>query len=193
RREALAEDRGKLNVETLAEQRRITDLKAKMTRALADVDLLVLPRMTLRNVAVGDYIPQQGYRLDDPPAETGQGFPKRGRAVLALFGPTNEPPQRSTMAPSGPDLVEDLFAQLGIKFGKQTVLFDVESESFSERRTGLLIAGINTEVPPVEFEWRPGAGRPLGAAPAAQAQGPNPIRGSMRLTSPTLGRHKTTA
>src|SRR5207249_2977423 len=119
--------------------------------------------------------PAQVYRLDDAQVEAIKDFLKSGRPVLALFGPGNESPERRAgMPPQGPDPLEDLFAQLGIRFGKQTILFDVESESFAERRTGLLIAGINTEVPPVEFEWRPGAGRPLGTARPPEAKEPNP-------------------
>src|SRR5262249_21644473 len=48
-----AKQRAGLSVESLAEQRRIADLKAKTERMLADCDLLVLPRLTLLNVARG--------------------------------------------------------------------------------------------------------------------------------------------
>jgi hypothetical protein len=190
RREALAEERGKLNVDTLGEQRRIADLKAKMERTLADCDLLILPRMTLRNVIVGDYIPNQVYRLDDAQIEAVKDFLKSGKPVLALFGPSNESPDRRTPPERGPDGLEELLGQLGIKFGKQTVLFDAESESFAERRSGLLIAGANVEVPAVEFDWKPGAGRPLGRA-AAEPLPPNPIRESMRLIARSLGKDRT--
>jgi hypothetical protein len=54
----------------------------------------------------------------------------------------------------------------------------------------LLVAGANTEVPPVEFEWRPGAGRPVGMAPPPEAREPNPIRESMKLTGRSLGKGK---
>jgi hypothetical protein len=190
KREAAATDRGKLNVDTLAEQRRIADLKAKMERAVADCDLLIVPRMTLRNVTIGDAIPNYIYRLEEAQVEAVRDFLKSGKPVLALFGPPNESPDRQTPPTRGPDALEDLFVKLGIKFGKQTVLFDVESESFAERRTGLLIAGSDVEVPPVEFEWRAGAGRPLGRAIATASLKPNPIRQSMQLVSRSMGRDR---
>lgn len=190
RREAAAGDKGKLNAEGLAEQRRIADLKAKMERALADCDLLILPRMTLRNVIVGDTIPNFIYRLDDAQVDAVKDFLKSGRPVLALFGPANESPQRAMQARSGSDGLEEMFAQLGVKFGKQTVLFDAESESFAEQRTGLLIAGVNVEVPPVEFDWKPGAGRPIGRGADRAFLPPNPIRESMSLVSSSLGKER---
>src|SRR5262249_35945002 len=63
-RAVMVQEKGRLNVENLAEQRRITDLKAKLDRLLADCDLLVLPRMTLFNVARNDGIRSSLYRLD---------------------------------------------------------------------------------------------------------------------------------
>ena len=44
------DEQSKLRVENLAEQRRITDVRVKFNRLLADVDLLVVPRATLFNV-----------------------------------------------------------------------------------------------------------------------------------------------
>src|SRR5947208_11372224 len=43
------EEQSKLRVDNLAEQRRITDVRAKFNRLLADVDLLVVPRATMFN------------------------------------------------------------------------------------------------------------------------------------------------
>jgi hypothetical protein len=138
---------------------------------------------------MGYVIPNQLHQLDEAQLDALREFLKSGRPVLALLGPANESPERA-MPRQGPDRLEDLLAQLGIKLGKQTILFDVEGESFAEGRTGLQIAGINTEVPPVEFEWRPGAGRPVGMAPPTEAKEPNPIRESMKLTGRGLGKGK---
>src|SRR5207253_494463 len=64
-RDATAKDKGTLNVEAASEQRRMTDLKAKLDHLLAECDLLFIPRMTLRNVNTGDRIPNRLYHLDD--------------------------------------------------------------------------------------------------------------------------------
>src|SRR5439155_20180652 len=51
RRDKLVQEKSKLNAEDLTEKQRITDLKLKFKRMLADCDLLIVPRMTLLNVA----------------------------------------------------------------------------------------------------------------------------------------------
>lgn len=193
-RDALAKERDKLNVENALEQRRMTDLKAKLDRLLADVDLLVIPRMTLRNVPLGDRIPQRLYRLDAAQVDAVKDFLKAGKPVLACFGPANEHPEdrmrmASLDAGSGPDALEQVLEQLGIRFGKQTVLFNVESKSFAERRSGFLVSGVNVEVPSVDFTWKPDALRTaLNAGPRElPTRKSNPIRSSMEVVANSLG------
>jgi hypothetical protein len=188
-REALAKEKTGLSVESLAEQRRITDVKAKTQRMLADCDLLIIPRLTLLNVARGDYIAPRVYRLEDGQVEAIKEFMKAGKPVLALFGPPNEQQQRAMMDPTGggPDKLEDLFSELGFKLAKQTVLFNVEGKSFAERRGGLLIMGTAVEVPPVRFDWPAGAGQSSTASLVAKENLPaNPIRESVRLLTQGL-------
>ncbi len=184
------EEIGKLNVPALAESRRETDVKARLDRFLADCDLLIVPRMTLRNTAVDfDNIPARLYRLDDPQVEAVKDFLKAGKPVFACFGPSNQPPDEAARPGADdnkPEPLEELFGALGIRFGKQTVLFDEETDAFADRRSGLEFTTAAAKVPPVLLDWRPGAGRPVGAAqPPAD---PNPIRQSLRLTARSLGR-----
>src|SRR5262249_45088479 len=139
-REATAKQMVGLNVDSLGEQRRISDLKAKTDRLLADCDLLILPRATLINVARGEAIPNYLYKLDDAQVAGVKDFLKAGKPVLFCFGPVNESPNaRMDMAMAGGDQLEDELAKMGIKLAKQTVLFNVESKSFAERRGGLLV------------------------------------------------------
>jgi hypothetical protein len=189
RRAAAAEDKAGLDVDALTEQRRMADVRAKMDRMLADCDVLILPRMTLRNVTVEyDNIPYRVYRLDDAQVSAVKDFMKSGKPVLACMGPGNEPNQDApTPEASGPDGLDTLLGQLGIKLGKQTVLFDVESESFADRRGGLQVAGADIQVPPVRFDWKPGAGRFLGQEDAAGTK-ENRLRASMRLASRSVGK-----
>jgi hypothetical protein len=179
-----------LSVENLEEQRRISDLKAKADRLLADCDVLLVPRMTLFNVARGEAIPNRVYRLDDAQVAAIKDFLKAGKPVLFCFGPSAEPPERMMMSPlpPGPDKLEDVLAELGIKMSRQTVLFNVESKSFAERRSGLVILGATVEVPPVTFDWPAGAGQRLAQAARLEEEKPNPIRESMRLTARSLGK-----
>jgi hypothetical protein len=176
--------------ENLAENRRISDLKVKTDRILADCDLLILPRMTLFNVARGERIGNWVYRLDQAQLDAIKDFLKAGKPVLACFGPVNEPPGRPDPMDAGPDKLEDLLASLGIKLAKQTVLFNVESKSFAERRSGLVVLGANVEVPSVKFDWEPGAGQPSAQAVTAERSPSNPIRQSLRLTARSLGKNQ---
>jgi hypothetical protein len=186
-RKATSTEKEGLNADTLAEQRRITDLRAKTNRLLADCDLLILPRMTLFNVARGELIPYRVYQLDAAQIEAIKDFLKAGKPVLACFGPVNEPPGRMDPMALVNDHLEDDFAELGIKFAKQTVLFNVESKAFAERRGNLLIMGANVEVPAVEFDWPAGADQPLAQASLASMKA-NAIRESLRLTARSLGK-----
>jgi hypothetical protein len=188
-RQELVKEKAGLNVEDLTEQRRITDLKAKLERSLADCDLLFIPRMTLRNVTMGDRIPNRAHKLDEAQVGAIRDFLKAGKPVFACLGPTNEPAGPQAPPPEPSDGLEEMFAKLGIKFGKQTVLFNVESKAFAERRSGLQTGGGNVELPPVNFDWKTGEGRPLLHEEAAE-KAPNPIRESMQLLARSLGHDK---
>jgi hypothetical protein len=186
-REETAKEKSGLSADTLAEQRRISDLRAKTIRLLADCDLLIVPRMTLRNVALDDAIPNPFYQLDQSQVDAIRDFLKAGKPVLFCFGPVNDAPRRMGQFNTPNDKLEDDLAQLGIKLGKQTILFTVESKSFGERRGNLLIMGAPVEVPPVEFNWQPGADQVPGQAGTLSST-PSPIRESLRLTSRSLGK-----
>jgi hypothetical protein len=180
--------------ERVIEERRMTDLKAKMAKLLAECDMLLVPRITLRNLTSQppDFIPPRLYRLDDVQAEAIKEFMKAGKPVLACFGPTNEPAERRAPGPTGPDALESLFAQLGIEFGKQTVLYTSEGRAFAERRSSLFAIGARAEVPPVLFQAPPNKRAAL-FNPAALAGEPaattdaNPISQSMELVARNLG------
>ena len=189
RLDEIKDEKAKLNVPALKEQQRMTDVKAKMARLLADCDLLIVPRMTLRNVADEfENIPPRYYRLDDAQVEAIKDFLKAGKPILACFGPSIAPPSEGPAPPGeeGPDALETLLTQLGIKFSKEAVLFDSEVEALAESRAGAELGGGQFEAPPVLFEWRPGEGRPEGSPPPSDH--PNRIRESLRLTARALGK-----
>src|SRR5262249_30202525 len=150
-------------LDALAEEQRMTDVKAKMDRLLADCDLLIIPRMSLRNVTQQwDNIPYRVHRLDETQVDAIKDFMKAGKPVLACLGPDVQSPD-SMEPPTGAerDGLEDLLSRLGIHLGKQVVLFDDEAEALSDRQDRDFTAA-TVRVPPVEFGWKPGAGRPMG-------------------------------
>jgi hypothetical protein len=188
-RDTGAREQAGLNVENLAEQRRVADLRDKFNRMVADCDLLVLPRMTLFNVTRGEGIANWLYGLDPAQLSAIKDFMKAGKPVLFCLGPSNESPGRFPPPAVTPDHLEDLLGELGIRLPWQTILFNVESKSFAERRSGLLVLGTQVEVPPVEFDWKGGAGeiRPLSAGTERH---PNPVRVSLRLAAHSAGKNQ---
>jgi hypothetical protein len=186
-RAATAKEKATLNVDLTAEQRRITDLKAKLDRAITDCDLLFIPRYTIRNIMSGFHISNQVHRLDESQAAAIRDFLKAGKPVLACLGPSNVPPgERAMPGGEGPDDVERDLAQLGIRFGKQTVLFNVESKAFAERRSNPFSAGANVEVPPIDF-----AGAGEATRSALKLDTPplpvNPLGQAMQIAAHSFG------
>jgi hypothetical protein len=181
-------DIGKMNEPALEEQRRMSDLKAKLQRLLADCDLLMVPRMTLRNTASPfNNIPPQVYPLDPAQVEAIKEFLKAGKPILACFGPLNSPPGSNLDEPR-PDGLEELLTQLGVKMLKQTVLFDAEEQGFAENRAGLSIAGASVEIPPLIWDWRSRDSLPPGSVDIARPI--NRIHAGIRLTARGLGKEE---
>jgi hypothetical protein len=189
RKETLTE-KSHVNVDQATEQRRMTDIKAKLSRILASCDLVIIPRMTIRNVIIGDRIPNAIYRLDKAQTEAIKSYLGAGKPLLACLGPSSEHPSdqmREMQMGGGADDLEAFLAQVGIKLNKQTILHNAESKSFAERRTGLLVSGTSVDIPPVEFEHLGTRGKTI-TAEAQPDLPPNPIRASMDITENSLGR-----
>jgi hypothetical protein len=189
-REQLAETakkKDKLNVPALTEQKRMTDLRAKLDRLLTDCDVLIVPRMTLRNTAArGANIPASLYRMEQTQVEAIKDYLKAGKPLLACVGPSNEAPEDRSLEANRPEPFETMLSELGIKLGKQTVLFDSEMKAFADRRAGKTFAGTTVRIPPVLFEWKSGQGHPLGYPVLSRQE--NPIRRSMRLAGRGLAK-----
>jgi hypothetical protein len=178
-----------LNVTALSEQRRMTDLKAKLDRLLSECDVLIVPRMTLRNTAArGANISAQLYRMEQAQVDAIKDYLKAGKPLLACVGPDSEAPEERSPESGRPEPFETMLSQLGIKLGKQTVLFDVETKAFADRRAGKMFAGSTVRIPPVLFDWKSGQGHPLVYPPLSTKE--NPIRRSLRLATRGLGKGK---
>jgi hypothetical protein len=129
----VAKDLGGLATDKVSEQRRLKDLQARLTRNVADVDLLLIPRLTFSQDGVPRVTP--GFHdLDARHAKAVREFLRAGKPVLACVGSSNFPnPPGRPPTPTQPDELEKMLAELGILFGKRTVLFNVEKRAFAGR------------------------------------------------------------
>lgn len=173
------EEQSKLHIDDLVERRRITDLRAKFNRLLADIDLLVVPRMTLFNVLRNERIPPAAHALDEAQVAAIRDFIKAGKPVLFCLGPVNDPGE--PLPETARDGLEKLLADFSVELPRQTVLFDVEGEALADRGEGMLLLGTLPEVPPVTFE------APATGKGTARSAAPQPIRTSLRLTARSFG------
>lgn len=185
-RDALAKERASLNVDELAEKKRIADIEAKMKRMLADTDLLVIPRFTFHHLPSGQVISNRVHRLDEAQLRAVKAFLKEGKPVLFLLGPANE--QRDFPDPTGggDDGLEPLLGELGFKLPKQTILYNVEVKEFAERRRSIGFSQRELELSPPLFDWESGAGQ-VGTSRKTETGDLNPVRVSLGLLAKSLG------
>jgi hypothetical protein len=169
-----AEDKLKeaLKDERPLQDRRITDVKAKFARVLADVDLIVVPRFTVEDATESPGVSANLHNLSKEQAEVIRDFMKSGRPVLACLGPVSG---RTGPTADASDDFEKLLAERGIELGRDLVLFDGEAKAFSSRRAGEQFGGGGpNDIPPLVF-----ADAPAGAAEVK----PNPVAAAARLTA----------
>jgi hypothetical protein len=173
-----------LNVENLEEQRRIADLKAKFTRMLADVDLLVVPRHTIYDVVREEAIPASVHVLDDAQIDAIKDFMKAGKPVMFCLGPSNE---RAESFDSPKDTLAEVLTSLGLQLPNQTILYNAEADALADKSERVLMGG-SADVPPVKFEWQGAAVKNIGKTAAGE---PHPVRRSLALTARAFGSEPT--
>lgn len=169
-----ADDRLKeaLKDERSVQDRRVSDVKAKFARLLADVDLLIVPRFTVGGVTTGRGVDPQLHAFSPEQLAVVRDFMAAGKPVLALLGPTT-PTGSGRDRPPAADGFEELLAERGVELGKDTVVFDSEGKALAGHGAGGLFGGSGPpEVPPLAVEDRSG-----GATVA-----PNPVGEAVRLT-----------
>ena len=177
--EANAKYQALLADERAAENRRITDVQAKLRQYVADADLLIVPRLTVLDIARWNrsgVIPPGLFNLSKEQGEVVREFVAAGKPVLFALGPTNFdiPGDRSDQ---GPDLVEQMLPRLGIELGRQTIITFKEEEAIAERQNETL--GVPVQVPPLELPPIPEGG---GARPA------NPLTMALQVTTRSIDR-----
>lgn len=173
-REAEAKVKAAQADERTVQDRRIADVKAKLTRLVSDVDLLIVPRHTLVNVSIRTGVPPGIHQLDKKQVEVVKEFMKAGKPVLACLGSVST----RTGAPAEADGFEKLLRDRGIELGRDTVLFDAERKALASARAGGQIGGGGpTNIPPLVF---------AEGAPAGTDAAPNPIATALRHTGRTV-------
>lgn len=175
-READAKVRAARADERTVQDRRISDVKAKLTRLVADVDLLIVPRHTLTDVPLRSGVPPTLHQLDKKQVEVVKEFMKAGKPVLACLGSVST----RTGPFTGPDDgFERLLADRGVELGRDTVLFDAERKALAAARTGgQLASGGTAEIPPLVFA--------ADGAAAGPGVAPNPIARALRHSGRTV-------
>ena len=152
-RDKLRLERDKLDPDRVLESRRLTDVKAKLSYAVADCDLLLVPRLT-RRTASGEPITPRLHSFSAEQAAAVKAYLQAGKPVLACLGPINERPGTRLppdLGPGGPDALERMLGQLGFHLGEQTVLFPSDARAFAERRQALFRQPSPVDTPPLDF------------------------------------------
>ncbi|GIW78484.1 MAG: hypothetical protein KatS3mg105_0291 [Gemmatales bacterium] len=186
-RRRLDEELKEVRVENLAELRRLTDIRAKMNRLLADCDLLIIPRQTIFNLSIGFAWSNGYHHLSEEQVEAIKDFLKAGKPVLFCFGPVNEPFRFQPLPfPTGPDRLEEELKNLGVKLGRETILYDAEAAALAQSNRSIFnLNAVDVEVPPVYFDWNPKKFR----LTQKEFEKEQPIRESMQVMEKSLGEH----
>jgi hypothetical protein len=159
--------------ERAQQDRRVSDVKAKFTNLLSDVDLLIVPRYTVVNATIGRSISPTLHTMDKQQVEVVKEFMKSGKPVLACMGPISGPSGPLTEASDG---FERLLRERGIELGRETILFDGERKAFAAARAGVMLFGGATEIPPLVL---------VDTVPPDSKLAPNPIAATLRLSGRT--------
>jgi hypothetical protein len=161
------------------------DVKRKLEGLLDEIDLLIVPRITLLDTANDMLVPNWAHQLDETQVAAIKDYLKKGKPVMFAFGPINEPgdPRDPTgrKATPTPDALEKLVSELGLHFVPQTVLYDAESDAYAQSQVMSFGRGGSEDIPPLMFADEGGTVRTFNVG------SPNPIASSMKLTSRSAG------
>jgi hypothetical protein len=186
RKQALVDEKKTLHVEEIAEKQRLQDVEAKMKRTLANVDLLIIPRITLINATDEEAnISNRAHKLDVAHLNAIKAFLKEGKPILVLLGPTNEPSEGARPPDEAPDQLESMLGEIGFKLPKQTVLYDIEIGEYTQRNFAGFGRNIQeVDVPGLDFDDQ---ARSVELSKKKETLVPHPLRTSINVFSRTVG------
>jgi hypothetical protein len=175
--------------ERVVEGQRASDLKKKLASLLDECDMLIVARMTLRDVGIGDVIPLSLHQIDENQLAAIKEFMKAGKPVLFCVGPNNDAPDPSDAPDRKPtvpsDNLENMLAEAGLVFAPQTVLYDSEADDIAASQAISFGRASAADIPAVDFPEK------FTLTGIVQTAGPdvpsNPIAASMRLMKRSAG------
>lgn len=122
--------------------RRASDVYARLKAAVADCDILIVPRLTTVNLVNRFAISGSLYPLAKSQTKVVQEFLAEGKPVLFAFGPNT-----GGGFGAATDDNELLLQRLGIELGTQTVLTSVEASAMKKPST---LGNRSVQLPPLE-------------------------------------------
>lgn len=142
-----------LNAEGLTEQKRISDMRAKLDLLLANCDVLIVPRLTFWEPDRGGLLDYQFHTLEPGQVEAIKEFMKAGKPVLFAFGPGfNEKGEQGFEADKVGDGLDDILLDLGVRMPPQAILHDKVVKSWVSRTEGRVLGLKTVEPPPLQVE-----------------------------------------
>ncbi len=147
-----------LTDDRVAGNRRSADVRAKLAAAVADADLLVIPRLTTSNLIGRGVLPPALYPLVREQTDVIGEFLAAGKPVLFNLGPTQV--GRGRPGDETEDEVEKMLARLGIQAGGQTVITSVEAAEMAKLRGRSTFGAKTPDLPPLEIDLTPAGGKP---------------------------------
>ncbi|MBY0229960.1 MAG: hypothetical protein K2W96_11820 [Gemmataceae bacterium] len=187
-RDAKLAERATLDPDRALEARRLTDVKAKLGYAVADCDLLVIPRLTRQQGSGRLVAAPRLHSLSSEQADALRTYVKAGKPVLACLGPSNEPPglrMPPELGPPGPDDLERMLERLGFHLGKSTVLFNSDARAFAERRQDVFRQETKVDTPALDFKTEVSEADPRLGGEARIRE--HPLRGGLRVLANSVG------
>lgn len=171
--------------ERALQDRRMSNVSTKLTKQLADVDLLIIVRHTTEDAMKGPGIEAGLHALSKEQVKVAKEFMKQGKPVLACLGPIT--PQVASQPGESPedfdkrlvtefagasDDFERMLTERGVELGSTVILFEGETKAITR---GGQFGNTQSEVPPLL----------IAEPPTDSGLQPNPVAAAFRLTGRT--------
>ena len=146
--QSVAKDLSGLSGERIRQLRRLKDLRTRLKRFVDDYDMLLVVRLTSRKTASRLPIRRSTISTSARPKWSASFCVRADRCSPVCA--TNVPNLGRPGGPPAikpPDPLESMLAQLGILFGKRTILYNVEKRAFAGREENLLRVSKPLQVP----------------------------------------------